>query len=362
MDFCNIKLTEDIFQPATYSKNMSTVVLSDGQGQVEIGRKLGSGSYGDVFVGTLAAKAGRHDIVLKKSRRDASLLDEAAMQVKVFCEVQRHGFSTSIQGVVDMHDAARIPRPLVAVSVQGSHLLGMERAETTVVSHVKPDKIDAFDVCVRQLANTILFLQHRLDFMHGDLHSMNVMMRTGTDRRPYVYVIDFGMSSIQDPQNRSKRIVTDRRFDDMPFNASLDLLTFLTCMREDLVYDAPRIVALIDIIIGPFWSEVQRGMDDPKAKLKYGARDTCTYATKFQNYLLQRGGSNYYSHHVLYESNRSIKYPATTPTGLVSLLSTRPSDSTLMSHYTQNRRKGDFTWSLSLFKRNPSRPPLVPKK
>ena len=140
---------------------------------------------------------------------------------------------------------AKIPRILFIGKLLEStnvHFIGMERLQTTLRAHIDGDAahIDGkknddlkrwanFASVLKQLCKLLQQCQEERAFVHGDLHLGNVMVGA----RGEAYLIDFGLSSMRDPLDSSRRIFVDP--DMRAFNPSLDLLVFLTSVLNNEV-------------------------------------------------------------------------------------------------------------------------------
>lgn len=321
-----------LFSPVQRRSTRAATTYVVGGDELFVGKRVGTGANGTVYVGTYGNDDSQ--IVIKRTRRGVSLgecAEELRLQVIVFCEFRKSAAGASIRGAVDMGNSARIPKPIFAGRLSdGAAIIGMERADQNLLDYLAQIEDDpaVFAHCMRQLATLLLFLHMTLKFMHGDLHDENVMIRhtIGHSARPTVFLIDFGMSSVSMPAKRVPRICTDERYRGVPFNPSLDLLTILTSIREDVTSTAPRIAAWCDMIVAPFWEEVHRGLMGKRSNLRFGARKTADAARDM------RADGVYFSHHLLYENNPGIRFHACTPKGLLTKLSTVPSNLVLERH------------------------------
>ena len=183
-----------------------------------LGGVLGGGESGRIYKGTFGTRA----VVVKVNggvtpRED---VHEAMMQVRLYCHLE--GRRT--------RDMAGVPEAVFAATVPGvGRALGMARVDRPLLADVKERaSVGALHQALRKVARLLALLQDDLQFMHGDLHAENVMMRGADD----VFLIDFGMASAK--FGRSPRMLTNERYAGVRFNPHLDLLTLLTALREDL--------------------------------------------------------------------------------------------------------------------------------
>ena len=279
-----------------------------------LGVELNRGASGRVYKGTfgsLAVAIKVNDTRKVKRKTDE---DELRMQLRLHCLLNDEGALR--------HDAASpaamVPKVLFAAQIpRVGRGVGMERVDESMLAMVlrtpNAEQIRALRRVLRALVRLLVFLQDRMQFMHGDLHAENVMMR-GSD----VFLIDFGMASVV--EGGKKRFITDDRYRNTGFNSSLDMLTLLTVLREDLALENHESAARwCHAFIAPFWDVVVSGLTSGKAraKLAYGAHRIVQVARNE----IRESGEVYYAHHLLYESmTPDVSYPPCTPKYLLTTL------------------------------------------
>jgi len=314
--------------------------------------KLGEGANGAVYTGTfgdanlarplhIAVKINKAGRVSKRAE-----IEEVLMQTRLYCYARDHWARAqrTVKRTVDLSDAAHIPIPYFAVALPGNvgRAIGMERVHKTLPTYVHglrshAAQIDALHDAFAQIARLLYFLQHELEFMHGDMHGENIMVRLERDAPPQFYVIDFGMSStsrhLADDATRRPRIITDSRYDGMTFNAYLDLLTCVTSVREELGLAGDLAASRwCDEIVAPYWDTVRRQLaaslerkGRPRAASARAARAGygrfgAARAVQSADAMLQRKGEIYYAHHLLYENAEKLHFPPCSPLGLLRTL------------------------------------------
>ena len=309
-----------IFAPAKPVKG-NRYSFSNGAEEFEIKEMIGKGANGAVFNGMFGTKL-KVAIKVNKPKKVALKTDaeEIAMQTRLYCHVRDHmSNSTRKIGHVSMAtQVAKIPIPYFAVSMADKgRVIGMERVDENLRKYVislktEKERIVALKDAFTRLAKLLYFLQTELQFMHGDFHGENAMIR----HSPYdVYLIDFGMSSLKLPDAEG-RTITDTRYKRMKFNPYLDLLTLITSLREDLAMKGLLVSSrYCDQIISPFWDTVRAGLKGKRSH-KYGTKHTIRTALGELSY----SGEVYYAHHVLYQEAENIHYPACSPLGLLRAL------------------------------------------
>lgn len=275
-----------------------------------IGKKIGSGSYGAVFQGEFGHGASSIKIAIKVNKpQKVSIADDAAevvVQTHLYCHVRDH------LGAAAAKAAARVPQPFFAAHVPArGRAIGMEMLDGSLISVARRRDTRFLQASVGKVARLLQFLQRDLRFMHGDLHDENVMLR-GDE----VFLVDFGMSSLQMPRHR--RLYTDDRYEGMGGNPYVDLLTLLSSLREDLAEDGNIGASRwCDSIVRPFWDVVKRGIrDGGRTPTRYGARGVVAAALDE----LRARKTIDYAHHLLYEDARDVRYPPTSPAGLLRIL------------------------------------------
>ena len=269
-----------------------------------LGVELNRGASGRVYRGTFGSRAVAIKVNDPKKVKRRTDEDELQMQLRLHCLLND-------EGALPRH-AANVPAVLFAAQIpRVGRAVGMERVDESMLAMImrttKTAQIRELRRVLLLLARLLEFLQTHMQFMHGDLHAENVMMR-GSD----VFLIDFGMASVS--EGGKKRFTTDDRYKKVPFNPHLDLLTLLTVLREDLALEAHESAARwCHGFVAPFWDVVVSGLTSGKARVKlaYGAHRIVQAARSE----IRESGEVYYAHHLLYESmTPDVSYPPCAPT------------------------------------------------
>ena len=311
-----------IFLKATPIRGAGNAYSFHGSERFDIGKMIGKGGNGAVFEGTFGQKLSIA-IKVNKPKKVALKTDaeEIIMQTRIYCFTRDH-LAAELLKLKDIMPgkSAKVPIPYFAVDMNDKgRVIGMERVNINFRKHLvslstTKAVINGLREGLKRTAVLLHFLQTHLSMMHGDMHGENVMVKTS----PFdVYLIDFGMSSVRDPSDASKRIITDTRYKRMTFNPYLDLLTLCTSLREDLA-DAGHVVPArwLDQIIKPFWDTVKSGLMGKKVT-KYGGKYTVEVAKSELSY----SNEIYYAHHVLYNEAEHLHYPRCEPLMFHSLIS-----------------------------------------
>ena len=141
----------------------------------------------------------------------------------------------------------------------------MEQMDKSLLAYVQDLKSPVLQIrCLRsaldRVAKLLKHLQRDLEFMHGDLHGENVMLK----ERPYnVYLIDFGMSSTRAERGRHITGSIQRG----PVPSASGFLDTHDCPPEDLSLsgheDASR---WCDAFVRPYWDAVRKGIMSGKTR------------------------------------------------------------------------------------------------
>lgn len=276
--------------------------------------KLGSGASASVRPGTFTDNGSTYDIAIKvsKSKSKSTITEnvgELAMHLRVYCALNE-------RTEADKAGVACVPRPFFIADLSGAGLaIGMSGMRTTLAQGIASradgkEQIAFLRKTFRSVALALAHLQSEFQFMHGDLHNANVMnVETDTP-----CIIDFGMSSATDPDDAKKRRLTDTRYRTTGFVASLDLLTLITSTRDDLSKVKDYSSAMwCDRIVGDFWTSVQsdvQATSSSKRKNKYKVENVVREA---QRSIREDGSLPSYTHHLLYQDAKGIRYPPTVP-------------------------------------------------
>jgi len=195
---------------------------------------IASGSYGDVFEGMLLfATSTPRRIVLKVNRNNAEESDdEGDGDDEYFKEFYIHAFLFCVQRNMNVR-GAKIPRILFMAETDTKRYIAMEHVKQQVNVYINQTKDDfqrwtRFASVLDQLCLMLGRFQSACEFMHGDMHSRNVMV----DNYGAVFLIDFGMSSITDTKSHRVSVRASTR----QFNPCLDLLIFLSSMLDEEIF------------------------------------------------------------------------------------------------------------------------------
>jgi len=270
-----------------------------------IASSLGKGSSGRVMKGFF----GTRPVVVKRNVKVPFEEDvnETIMQTRLYCFLKQEGVGKNI---------AQIPEAVFTASIPGfGRVLGMEGVDMSMLEYVQSlrtsDQIPWLRSAIERICRLLILLQKQFSFMHGDMHSENIMIR-GDD----VFLIDFGMASAK--FNKHPRLITNSRYQKTRFHSQLDLMTLLTSLREDLgISHHDKAAVWCGSFVEPYWNVVRKGvLKYPNSKLPYGARRTVRTAIDEIN----SSGEVYYAHHLLYEDIGNVSYPPCEPRNLLSRL------------------------------------------
>jgi tRNA A-37 threonylcarbamoyl transferase component Bud32 len=321
-DLCRIVHdTEDasaLFPTARRQGRGGTYTFWDPPVSFALDKQLGKGSYGLVYHGRFKSKSVAVKINKKGKVPLATDANEVRMQARLSCHLRS---VRSARGAM-----ARVPETYFSVTTERGRALGMERVDSSLLAHLLArkgdDQVRVLREAVRQIAALLVVLQDDLKFVHGDLHGENAMVRGGSASFQ-VYLIDFGMSSTQGPQGRrAERVLTDTRYEGVPYNKHLDMLTLLTSLREDFGTAMPKRVAAAewcDQFVAPFWDVVRKSLFSGTARpgrLRYHAEHTVLAARDE----LKESGEIYYAHHLLYNDIGNVAVQRCAPKAVLRAL------------------------------------------
>ena len=191
----NVKDIDNLL-PVMYRE--SSGVYMYGKEKVEIGSKIGEGSYGIIF----KAKHNNKDIAIKELRPSdfqlGEFLSETIIQNELYC-LGRGKFG----------NGARIPKIEFFGKVRDStgrfkYIIGMETLDIDGYDFLDQTSLDrdirpVYDMLM-QISELESKLQSSAKFMHRDLHLGNVMAKKTATGHKW-YIIDFGMSYMQIDNN-----------------------------------------------------------------------------------------------------------------------------------------------------------------
>lgn len=206
--------------------NNTNVSYRYGSNIIEIHERIGSGSYGEVHRATIMDEAikKKKTIVVKQLESDASRLEvftEAILQMELFCGM-RGEYGTG----------ARIPKIEFISKFQDRYIIGMEQLDGEFQQMFKDKKITCRNKikAIKSLAQFLIPLQKKYQFMHRDFHAANIMykkMGTPGKETYRMYIIDFGLSTaVINKQQLNK--TNDIYMKTYKFNPSHDLRLLFT--------------------------------------------------------------------------------------------------------------------------------------
>ena len=215
---------------ATASHNLGRSVFT-------VGAVIGNGVWGRIHAGQFGdGVKSMQDCAIKITYPCETVQDcaikkhtdrmELLVQSILFCHQRRHGGA-----------GAKIPKPLFGATVvskdgSASTYIGMQQLHMTVEQFIKAD-VDSYERwkrwkhCLTELCVGLMQLQKSFKFVHGDMHSKNVMVTvppSGTLSRTRVFIIDFGFASLN---VLGKRVYTQHVYLGPKFNPSHDLRLFI---------------------------------------------------------------------------------------------------------------------------------------
>ena len=206
--------------------NNTNISYRYGSNIIEIHETIGSGAYGEVHRATIMDEAikKKKTIVVKQLESDASRLEvftEAILQMELFCGM-RGEYGTG----------ARIPKIEFISKFKDRYIIGMEQLDGEFEKMFKDKKITCRNKikAIKSLAQFLIPLQKKYQFMHRDFHAANIMykkMGTPGKETYRMYIIDFGLSTAvinKQQLNKTNDIYTKT----YKFNPSHDLRLLFT--------------------------------------------------------------------------------------------------------------------------------------
>ena len=291
---------DDVFVPATREREGFRF---DG-GTFSVSAVTGSGVLAKVHDARYAVGGRRGACTVKvlsrkKKSSEAALLCETLVLYKLFCT--RCGC---------------VPEPLFAAHANGMMYLGMSKLETTLADRLRDateaTRLALFKDVLAQIAPALHQLQTSLAFMHGDLHTENVMF---TGRK--AFLIDFSDSSLQ---LFGRRRFCVRWYEKTRLNPCLDLLMLVESCAETVGYKRdPLFHRLMMSINGALWNRVE------SAKASGGCKTERAIAEcKISRAVANAKPSRLF--HAFYEHAIDVSYKPTRPLELLSYVRRQASD------------------------------------
>lgn len=184
----------------------------------KVGRLLGSGCHGDVY--EVTDNYGRKAVVKTIDPQDGSLVSEAGVLQKM------HGF----EGFPEVYYYGRHRKWEVIVMEKLSKSLEDVKSERGVVLSTRDVLICGIQILYR------LEDLHDKGFVHGDLHSGNIMFGGGMSNEAVIYLIDFGGAKCyKDSMNRhNERKRTTGSACTVSYGSASMLDGYTACRRDDL--------------------------------------------------------------------------------------------------------------------------------
>ena len=206
--------------------NNTNVSYRYGSNIIEIHERIGEGAFGTVHRATIMDEATKKtkSIVVKQLESDASRLEvftEAILQMELFCGM-RGEYGTG----------ARIPKIEFISKFQDRYIIGMEQLDGEFQQMFKDKKITCRNKikAIKGLAQFLIPLQKKYQFMHRDFHAANIMykkMGTPGKETYRMYIIDFGLSTAV-INNQQLNKTNDIYMETYKFNPSHDLRLLFT--------------------------------------------------------------------------------------------------------------------------------------
>lgn len=216
---------ERVFLP-----NNTNVTYRYGSNIIKIHETIGRGAYGEVNRATMMDEATKNkkNIVVKQLQPDASRLEvftEAILQMELFCGM-RGEYGTG----------ARIPKIEFISKFRNRYIIGMEQLDGEFEKMFEDKKITCRNKikAIKSLAQFLIPLQKKYQFMHRDFHAANIMykkMGTPGKETYRMYIIDFGLSTavINKQQLNKTNDIYSKTY---KFNPSQDLRLLFTYFTQ----------------------------------------------------------------------------------------------------------------------------------
>lgn len=292
---------DDVFRPAARERDGFRL---DG-GTFSVGAAIGSGVLAKVHDARYAVGGRRGTCSVKvlsrkKKSSEAALLCETLVLHKLFCT--RCGC---------------VPEPLFAAHANGVMYLGMTKLDETFAVRLRDATTEAarfalFRDVLAQIAPALHQLQTSLAFMHGDLHSENIML---SGRR--AVLIDFSDSSLQ---LFGRRRYCVRWYEKTRLNPCLDFLMLVESCAETVGYKRdPLFHRFMMSINGGLWNRVDGAKASGGCKTERAIAE-CKISRAVANAKPSR------LFHAFYEHAIDVSYKLTRPLELLAYVRRQAAD------------------------------------
>lgn len=208
-----------------------------------INKHIAKGANGYIFEGTFNGT----DIVIKSIPINTKDIDHTMLEMIV----QAHlacGHNSELEQI----DSVLIPKVYFIAKSKKNYFIGTEKLNGDLHDFIKSrthieTKSETVKELIFKISRTLLLLQKKCNFVHGDLHTSNIMYK-GDIKDPKNlkwYIIDFGMSAIniRDNETKSDNIIVLSKYlkqykGDAKFFDSYDLrLLFLSLAANINMFD-----------------------------------------------------------------------------------------------------------------------------
>ena len=208
-----------------------------------INKHIAKGANGYIFEGTFNGT----DIVIKSIPINTKDIDHTMLEMIV----QAHlacGHNSELEQI----DSVLIPKVYFIAKSKKNYFIGTEKLNGDLHDFIKSrthieTKSETVKELIFKISRTLLLLQKKCNFVHGDLHTSNIMYK-GDIKDPKNlkwYIIDFGMSAINitDNETKSDNIIVLSKYlkqykGDAKFFDSYDLrLLFLSLAANINMFD-----------------------------------------------------------------------------------------------------------------------------
>ena len=216
---------------------------SNGKSFKLINKHIAKGANGYIFEGTFNGT----DIVIKSIPINTKDIDHTMLEMIV----QAHlacGHNSELEQI----DSVLIPKVYFIAKSKKNYFIGTEKLNGDLHDFIKSrthieTKSETVKELIFKISRTLLLLQKKCNFVHGDLHASNIMYK-GDIKDPKNlkwYIIDFGMSAIniRDNETKSDNIIVLSKYlkqykGDAKFFDSYDLrLLFLSLAANINMFD-----------------------------------------------------------------------------------------------------------------------------
>lgn len=165
-------------------------------------KRIAKGANGSIYDGTFNGM----DIVIKSIPLNTKNLDDNMLEMII----QAHlacGHNSELEQI----DSLLIPKIYFIAKSKNNYFIGTEKLNGDLYDFIKSrtlieTKSQIVKELIFKISRTLLLLQKKCNFIHGDLHTSNIMYK-GDIKDPKNlewYIIDFGMSAINITDNETK--------------------------------------------------------------------------------------------------------------------------------------------------------------